>query len=122
MTSDWASRYVLSGRNEPTLPDYLKPGLEVVFVGINPGECSASVGKYYAHPNNRFWRALNRSGLVDAGRELGAGDEAWLFDHGIGFTDVVKRASKSVSSLRAADYRQWTATDLAANRCAAPNA
>ena len=48
MTSGWVSGCVSSGRNEPTLPDYLKPGLEVVFVGINPGDYSASVGKYYA--------------------------------------------------------------------------
>ena len=91
----------------PTLPDYLRPGLDLVFVGINPGAYSASVGKYFATPQNRFWSALNRSGLTD-GRELGPGDEAWLFEHrAIGFTDVVKRSSNSASSLRAADFRTW---------------
>lgn len=99
--------------DEPTLPDYLGPGLDLVFVGINPGAYSASVGKYFATPQNRFWGALNRSGLV-RGRGLGGrddlvpGDEAWLFEHrAIGFTDVVKRASNSASSLRAADFRAW---------------
>lgn len=91
----------------PTLPDYLRPGLDVVFVGINPGGYSASVGKYFATPTNRFWRALSRSGLVDIDRELVPGDETWLNDVGIGFTDVVKRASGSASDLRAADYREW---------------
>ncbi len=103
----------------PTLPDYLCPGLDLVFVGINPGAYSASVGKYFATPQNRFWGALNRSGLVrgrslargrglTGERELGPGDEAWLFEHrAIGFTDVVKRASNSASSLRAADFRAW---------------
>ena len=91
----------------PTLPDYLRPGLDLVFVGINPGAYSASVGKYFATPQNRFWSALNRSGLMD-GHNLGPGDEAWLFEHrAIGFTDVVKRASNSASSLRAADFRTW---------------
>ena len=91
----------------PTLPDYLRPGLDLVFVGINPGAYSASVGKYFATPQNRFWAALNRSGLTD-GRDLGPGDEAWLFEHrAIGFTDVVKRSSNSASSLRAADFRTW---------------
>ena len=93
--------------SSPTLPDYLRPGLDVVFVGINPGAYSASVGKYFATPQNRFWPALNRSGIVDAGRELRPGDEAWLSDWGLGFTDVVKRASNSASSLRAADFRKW---------------
>ena len=93
--------------SSPTLPDYLRPGLDIVFVGINPGAYSASVGKYFATPQNRFWPALNRSGIVDAGRDLGPGDEAWLADLGLGFTDVVKRASSSASSLRAADFRKW---------------
>ena len=92
---------------DPTLPDYLRPGLDVVFVGINPGAYSAKVGKYFATPANRFWRALSRSGLVESERELGPGDETWLGDAGIGFTDVVKRASSSASDLRAADYREW---------------
>ncbi|MCH8200246.1 MAG: mismatch-specific DNA-glycosylase [Chloroflexi bacterium] len=93
--------------SSPTLPDYLRPGLDIVFVGINPGAYSASVGKYFATPQNRFWPALNRSGIVGAGRDLGPGDEAWLNERGLGFTDVVKRASNSSSSLRAADYRRW---------------
>ncbi len=90
-----------------TLPDYLRPGLDVVFVGINPGAYSASVGKYFATPQNRFWSALNRSGIVEAGRDLGPGDETWLNERGLGFTDVVKRASNSASKLRAADFRRW---------------
>ena len=93
--------------NEPTLPDYLKPGLDIVFVGINPGGYSAKVGKYFATPTNRFWRALKASGIVEVERDLVPGDEAWLSDVGIGFTDVVKRASSSAKDLRAADYREW---------------
>ena len=90
-----------------TLPDYVRPGLDLVFVGINPGAYSASVGKYFATPQNRFWSALNRSGLAER-NDLGPGDEAWLFEHrAIGFTDVVKRASNSASSLRATDFRAW---------------
>ena len=91
----------------PTLPDYLRPGLDLVFVGINPGAYSASVGKYFATPQNRFWAALNRSGLAERS-DLSPGDEAGLFERrAIGFTDVVKRASNSASSLRAADFRKW---------------
>ncbi len=90
-----------------TLPDYLRPGLDIVFVGINPGAYSASVGKYFATPQNRFWPALNASGLVLGKRNLGPGDEAWLNEAGIGFTDVVKRASNTASKLRAADFRTW---------------
>lgn len=92
---------------EPTLPDHLRPGLDIVFVGINPGAYSATVGKYFATSTNRFWRALSRSEIVQIDRDLVAGDEVWLNESGIGFTDVVKRASASASNLKSADYRHW---------------
>ena len=72
-----------------TLPDLLRPGLDVVFIGINPGETSARRGHYYAHPGNAFWRELSACGLVD--RALAPEDDRRLLALGIGFTDVVKR-------------------------------
>jgi TDG/mug DNA glycosylase family protein len=97
----------MASDSEFTLPDYLRPGLDIVFVGINPGTYSSKVGKYFATPQNRFWPALSRSGIANASRPLVPGDEAWLCEAGIGFTDVVKRASSSASDLRAADFRTW---------------
>lgn len=106
----------MSDRNttngKPTLPDYLRDGLDIVFVGINPGAYSASTGKYFATSSNRFWRAFSDSRIVDIDRSLMPGDEAWLNDAGVGFTDVVKRASTSASSLKAADYRYWAPLTL----------
>ena len=89
-----------------TLPDYLCSGLDIVFVGINPGAYSAQVGHYFATPRNRFWAALNGSGLVQAGKLLGPADDEQMNGYGIGFTDLVKRPSSSASNLQAAEYRQ----------------
>ena len=89
----------------PTLPDYLRAGLDLVFVGLNPSIPSIRTGHYFANPRNRFWPALNLSGLIDRG--LGPEDDADLLDDGIGFTDVVKRATAQGSGLKAADFRQW---------------
>jgi TDG/mug DNA glycosylase family protein len=89
----------------PTLPDYLEEGLDIVFVGLNPSEPSVKAGHYFANPRNRFWAALNRSGL--AGREMTPQRDAELLRHGIGFTDVVKRPTRQASGLRAADFRRW---------------
>ena len=86
-----------------TLPDLLEPGLDIVFVGINPGRFSAEVGHYFATPRNRFWPAINRSGLLE--ETLSADNDHLAIRQGIGFTDVVKRPSSSASDLRAADYR-----------------
>jgi TDG/mug DNA glycosylase family protein len=99
----------------PTLPDYLKEGLDIVLVGLNPSLYSARVGHYFANPRNRFWAALDRSGLVDTGvGERQASLIHWtpeqdyrLLEYHIGFTDVVKRPTPQASGLTAADFRQW---------------
>ena len=88
-----------------TLNDYLRPGLDIVFVGLNPSQYSVDVGHYFANPRNRFWAALNRSGLVD--RDMMPQEDARLLDFSIGFTDVVKRPTRQGSGLRAADFRRW---------------
>jgi TDG/mug DNA glycosylase family protein len=86
------------------LPDYLRPGLKVVFVGFNPGERSARIGHYYAGRGNQFWNLLYESGLVP--ERLRPEDDHRVLEFGLGLTDVVKRWSKSSSELRAEDYRQ----------------
>lgn len=88
-----------------TLDDYLRPNLDIVFVGLNPSLYSVRAGHYFANPRNRFWAALNRSGLVD--RQLLPEQDATLLEDGIGFTDVVKRPSPRASGLKPADFRQW---------------
>ena len=88
-----------------TLPDHLTTGLDIVFVGINPGAHSAEVGHYFATPANRFWPAINRSGLL--AEPLSPSTDHQALRHGIGLTDVVKRPSSSASKLRAADFRRW---------------
>lgn len=95
-----------------TLPDYLAPGLEILFVGINPGLYSAQQGHYFARPTNRFWPAFSRSRLSAPVRavlkrdRLTPEDDARLLDFGIGFTDVVKRATRNASELAPADYQE----------------
>ena len=89
-----------------TLPDYLRPGLNIVSIGLNPSLPSVRDGFYFANPRNRFWRALNASGLVAEELEPGVAATELLFQHyGIGFTDVVKRPTAGGNELRAADYR-----------------
>lgn len=85
------------------LPDYLRPGLDVVLVGINPGERSARLGHYYAGRGNQFWPLLFQSGLLPC--RLRPEDDLRVLEFGIGMTDVVKRSSKSANDLRAADFK-----------------
>lgn len=91
-----------------TLPDYLRPGLDIISIGLNPSLPSVRAGFYFANPRNRFWRALNASGLVSEALEPGSEAVEILFnDYAIGFTDVVKRPTAGGNELRAADYRSW---------------
>jgi TDG/mug DNA glycosylase family protein len=87
----------MSASTDLTLPDYLRPGLKFVFIGLNPGLYSARAGKYFARNTNRFWPALSAARVFN--REVKAGDEKILFEQGIGFTDVVKRATAQIDEL-----------------------
>ena len=93
---------------ELTLPDYLRAGLDLVFVGINPGLSSAKAGHYFHSAVNRFWPAVTRAGIFDP--PLSAETDSEALAQGVGFTDLVKRATPSVSGLRVADYRAGAAS------------
>src|ERR1700747_1517168 len=92
-----------------TLPDYLQPGLDLVFVGINPGLYSVERGHYFARSTSRFWPAFSASRLRVRVREslgvdvLGPQHDGDLLGFGIGFTDVVKRPSANAAGLTPAD-------------------
>ncbi|HEY7648907.1 MAG TPA: mismatch-specific DNA-glycosylase [Methylomirabilota bacterium] len=96
-----------------TLPDYLRPGLALVLVGINPGVNSVVRGHYFASPWSRFWPAFSRSRLgVTVCRQLGVRalrpeHDARLMDFGIGFTDVVKRPTTNAAGLTPGDFAEW---------------
>jgi TDG/mug DNA glycosylase family protein len=97
----------------PTLPDHLRPGLDLVFIGINPGLYSVSRGHYFARTTSRFWPAFSRSKLSKPmRRELSL--DTLLPEHdselprfGIGLTDVVKRPSGNASELDRSDFAKW---------------
>jgi TDG/mug DNA glycosylase family protein len=86
------------------LPDYLREGLDIVFVGINPGVQSARVGHYYANSRNPFWLLLYKAGLTP--RQLRPDEDHLLPSFGCGITDIVKRPSRGVADLTAGDFRQ----------------
>ena len=87
-----------------TLPDYLRPGLDIVLIGLNPSTRSVEAGHYFANPRNRFWKAVSAANIV--GRPVGPGDDASMLADGVGFTDVVKRPTSQASGLTSADYRR----------------
>jgi TDG/mug DNA glycosylase family protein len=48
----------------PRLRDRIRPGVRVLFVGINPGVRSALTSHHFAGFSNRFWKLLYDARLV----------------------------------------------------------
>jgi TDG/mug DNA glycosylase family protein len=86
----------------PTLPDIIGPGLDLVFVGINPSIYSAERGQYFARPSNRFWSVLKQSGLIP--ERLGPADGPRLLEFGLGLTDIVKRPTHDAAEVTAMEF------------------
>ncbi len=85
----------------PALPDYLRPGLDLVIVGINPGVRSAAAGHHYAGGGNHFWPLLYESGLVT--EPLTYADDARVLEWNIGLTNMVSRSTPGVADLSRAE-------------------
>lgn len=96
-----------------TLPDYLRSGLDLVLIGINPGLYSVERGHYFARRTSRFWPAFSASKLSEPARHglgitvLRPEHDAELARFGIGLTDLVKRPSANAAGLTPKDFEQW---------------
>lgn len=90
------------------LRDVLAEDLDVLFCGINPGRWSGAVGHHFAHPGNRFWKALHRSGLTD--EELSPEDEQLLLGYRLGITNMVRRTTATAAELTREELRRGAVT------------
>ena len=87
----------LAAARDRTIPDVARPGLRVLFAGINPGLYSAATGYHFARPGNRFWPALHQSGFTP--RQFAPAEQDQLLDLGLGITNVVARATARAGEL-----------------------
>ena len=84
------------------LRDRVRAGVEVLFVGINPGVRSEAIGHHFAGYSNRFWKLLHESGLTPAA--LRAEDDARLGDWGFGITNLIARMTPGIDTLEPHEY------------------
>lgn len=87
-----------------TLPDYLKPDLDIVFLGINPSLMAAHRGRYYAGPGNHFYKLLHAAELVP--RFVSFEEDKNLLEYNIGLTNIVERATRSSADLTPVEIRK----------------
>jgi len=84
------------------LRDHIKPGVRILFVGINPGLRSAAIGHHFAGHSNRFWKLLFESKLVP--EPLTYQDDWRLPDWGLGLTNIIQRPSAGIDVLKPKEY------------------
>ncbi|KAH8680013.1 uracil-DNA glycosylase-like protein [Tricladium varicosporioides] len=81
------------------LTDTITPNLLCLFIGLNPGIQTATLGHPYAHPSNHFWRLLHSSGLTPH-RQLAPAEYVILpKEYDLGNTNIVDRATRNGGEL-----------------------
>jgi double-stranded uracil-DNA glycosylase len=101
-TERFEGALVMRGRSGRTLADTITDSMRVLLVGLNPSVHSADAGFGFAGPGNRFWPALALAdpSTIDAARD----PVALVQRHGIGMTDLVKRATPRADEISKVEY------------------
>ena len=90
----------VTARRARSLPDHVGPGMTLLVCGLNPSLYAADRGVNFARPGNRFWPAMLAAGLVNVDRD----PRHALVHHGIGMTDLVKRATVAAADVTTAEF------------------
>ena len=100
----------------PPLRDRIRPGVRVLFVGINPGIRSSQTGHHFAGFSNRFWMLLFESRLVP--ERITYEDDDRLAEWGYGITNIVRApdAGNRHASCRTSMWKDGSSFD--ARSCA----
>lgn len=85
------------------LPDIVMPGLDVLFVGYNPGMKSEETGHHFAGPGNLFWALLADSELT--GHRLGYANDSDLLLWKLGLVNLVDRPTPGSADLTPDELR-----------------
>ncbi len=88
-------------QREHSLADTVAPGMRLLLCGLNPSPYAADVGVGFARPGNRFWPAALSAGIVSRDRD----PTHALEHHGIGMTDLAKRATARADQVTADEFR-----------------
>ena len=91
----------------PGLPDILRPGLQVVFCGLNPGVDAAAAGHHFLGRGNRFWPVLHLAGFTP--HQVAPQDDRSVLEFGLGLTAAVARPTQRADQVGAEEFAQGTA-------------
>lgn len=76
-----------------TLPDHLDNKTSIVSIGFYASLRSVKLGFYFSNPRNRFWKAMNLSGLITKPiTPCATAPKLLMGEHRIGLTNTVNGA------------------------------
>lgn len=78
------------------------PGLDILFVGINPGLRSARSGHHFAGPGNHFWHLLADAGLTPG--VLTPEEDGRVVSLGLGIANLIDRPSAGEADLAWSEF------------------
>lgn len=107
-------------KDEQPLPDYLKRGLKLLFIGINPGNRSGKLGHHFAGYSNRFWKLLHEAKLTPV--LLSFQEDKRLLEWGFGLTNLVPKTTSGSKEVLPEDFQQGKGPLLAKIRHYNPQA
>ncbi|KAJ2773108.1 uracil DNA N-glycosylase Thp1, partial [Coemansia nantahalensis] len=82
----------------PPIPEVLRPGLDILFVGLNPGVVSGQKQLHFGNPQNYFWRGLSEAGLIP--RPIAPEQGHLLWDEwNMSIANLVQRTTPSSTDL-----------------------
>jgi TDG/mug DNA glycosylase family protein len=87
-----------------SVPDLLRPGLKIIFVGFNPGIRSGETGHHFANPSNRFWKILYEAGLTP--RKYTPEEDGLLLELGMGITNIVPRTTRAAADITPEEFKE----------------
>ncbi|KAJ2613330.1 uracil DNA N-glycosylase Thp1 [Coemansia sp. RSA 1365] len=86
------------------IPETLRPGLDIIFVGINPGVVSGLKQLHFGNPQNFFWKGLFQSSLIP--RQILPEEGHLLWDEwNMSIVNLVQRTTPSASDLSRQEMR-----------------
>ncbi|KAJ2491798.1 uracil DNA N-glycosylase Thp1 [Coemansia sp. RSA 2050] len=88
----------------PPIPEVLRPHLDILFVGINPGVVSGQKQLHFGNPQNFFWKGLYQSSLILQSIAPEDGHKLWS-TWNMSIVNLVQRTTPSTSDLSRQEMR-----------------
>ncbi|KAJ2084105.1 uracil DNA N-glycosylase Thp1 [Coemansia sp. RSA 988] len=86
------------------IPETLRPGMDIIFVGINPGIVSGLKQLHFGNPQNFFWKGLFQSSLIP--RQITPEEGHLLWDEwNMTIVNLIQRTTRSTNDLSRQEMR-----------------